>query len=179
MKVSIKSLLALAIIAAPGFAAAANTIVFKGEVTDQTCVVAIDGSANPTVLLDSAPVSDFAAVNDTSTPTPFTVSLTGCTVDAANPQNFTTEFLANNATASGNMLNTAAGGATGVALQLLDAVGGAQVDLSAGAVEAGTIVLPAGDTSTSYRYEVQYVSEAAAVTPGAVESAVTYAVRYE
>ncbi|MNZ14073.1 S-fimbrial protein subunit SfaA precursor [compost metagenome] len=178
MKSSIKTLLALAVIAAPGFASAANTILFKGEVTDQTCAVIVDGSANPTVLLDSAPVTDFAAVNDTSTPTPFTITLKGCTPDPANPQNFTTEFLANNATTSGNMTNTAVGGATGVALQLLDGVGGAQVDLSAGAVEAGTIVLPAAATETSYQYEVQYVSEAA-VTPGAVEGAVTYAVRYE
>ncbi|MBF3274407.1 type 1 fimbrial protein, partial [Pseudomonas aeruginosa] len=47
------------------------------------------------------------------------------------------------------------------------------------AVPAGDIVLANGATSTSYDYAVQYVSEAATVTPGPVLGAVTYTLRYE
>ncbi len=89
-------------------------------------------------------------------------------------------FQATNPSAAGNLVNTAASGATGVALQLLDSVGGNPVDLAGGAaVPAGDIVLANGATSTSYDYAVQYVSEAATVTPGPVLGAVTYTLRYE
>ncbi len=101
--------LAFAAIAASGTAMAANTITFSGEVTDQTCQVAVNGFTDPTVILDSVPV---------------------------------------------------------------DLAGGA-------AVPAGDIVLANGATSTSYDYAVQYVSEAATVTPGPVLGAVTYTLRYE
>lgn len=49
-------------------------------------------------------------------------------------------------------MNTAASGATGVALQLLDSVGGNLVDLAGGGKFAGDIVLANGATSTSYDY---------------------------
>ncbi|WP_430930057.1 fimbrial protein, partial [Pseudomonas aeruginosa] len=49
--------LAFAAIAASGTAMAANTITFSGEVTDQTCQVAVNGFTDPTVILDSVPVS--------------------------------------------------------------------------------------------------------------------------
>ncbi len=95
-------------------------------------------------------------------------------------EHFTTLFQATNPSAAGNLVNTAASGATGVALQLLDSVGGNPVDLAGGAaVPAGDIVLANGATSTSYDYAVQYVSEAATVTPGPVLGAVTYTLRYE
>lgn len=35
----------------------ANTITFSGEVTDQTFQVAVNGFTDPTVILDSVPVS--------------------------------------------------------------------------------------------------------------------------
>ncbi|MDF5883177.1 hypothetical protein P4133_13795 [Pseudomonas aeruginosa] len=89
-------------------------------------------------------------------------------------------FQAVNPTSAGNLTNTASAGATGVALQLLTAPGGSEVNLAGGsAVAAGDIVLAGGETSTSYDYAVRYISEATTVTPGPVLGSVTYTLRYE
>ncbi|KSK18490.1 fimbrial protein [Pseudomonas aeruginosa] len=126
--------LAFAAIAASGTAMAANTITFSGEVTDQTCQVAVNGFTDPTVILDSVPVSALdGAVGRSAGETAFTLQLTDCVAPTAD------EHL----------------------------------------VPAGDIVLANGATSTSYDYAVQYVSEAATVTPGPVLGAVTYTLRYE
>ncbi|HFX2004041.1 TPA: fimbrial protein [Pseudomonas aeruginosa] len=150
--------LAFAAIAASGTAMAANTITFSGEVTDQTCQVAVNGFTDPTVILDSVPVSALdGAVGRSAGETAFTLQLTDCVAPTAD-EHFTTLFQATNPSAAGNLVNTAASGAT---------------------VPAGDIVLANGATSTSYDYAVQYVSEAATVTPGPVLGAVTYTLRYE
>ncbi|MBB4862538.1 major type 1 subunit fimbrin (pilin) [Pseudomonas nitritireducens] len=166
--------------AVPGLAFAANTINFSGEVTDQTCSAVVDGNTDPTVILDSVPVSALnGTVGQTAGETSFTLHLTGCAAPSGD-EHFTTLFQATNATSAGNLTNTAASGATGVALQLLDAPAGTPVNLAGGAaVEAGDIVLADGQTSTSYDYAVQYVSEDATVPPGPVLGSVTYTLRYE
>lgn len=111
--------------------------------------------------------------------TRFTLRLTGCAPSDTDEQ-FTTLFQATNPTSLGNLTNTATSGATGVALQLLDATGGSPVNLAGGAaVSAGKIVLTSGQSSTSHDYAVRYVSEAATVTAGPVLGAVTYTLRYE
>ncbi|KST08177.1 fimbrial protein [Pseudomonas aeruginosa] len=140
--------LAFAAIAASGTAMAANTITFSGEVTDQTCQVAVNGFTDPTVILDSVPVSALdGAVGRSAGETAFTLQLTDCVAPTAD-EHFTTLFQATNPSAAGK-------------------------------VPAGDIVLANGATSTSYDYAVQYVSEAATVTPGPVLGAVTYTLRYE
>nr|WP_071580183.1 fimbrial protein [Pseudomonas aeruginosa] len=112
---------------------AANTITFSGEVTDQTCQVAVNGFTDPTVILDSVPVSALdGAVGRSAGETAFTLQLTDCVAPTAD-EHFTTLFQATNPSAAGNLVNTAASGATGVALQLLDSVGGNPVDLAGGA----------------------------------------------
>ncbi|WP_207884001.1 fimbrial protein [Pseudomonas sp. 30_B] len=181
MKYTSKSLAMAAIIALPGIASAANTINFSGEVTDQTCSAVVNGTTDPTVVLDSVPVSSLTGgTGKTAGETSFTLQLSGCTAPSGTEQHFTTLFQAINPTSAGNLTNTAASGATGVALQLLDAPAGTPVNLAGGAaVEAGDIVLADGQTSTTYDYAVQYVSEEASVTPGPVLGSVTYTLRYE
>ncbi|SDV00947.1 fimbrial protein [Pseudomonas mucidolens] len=166
---------------APGFAYAANTINFSGEVTDQTCSAVVDGSTDPTVILKSVPVSELnGGVGKATGETSFTLRLTGCAAPSTGQDKFTAEFQATNPTAAGNLTNTASGGAGGVALQLLDAPGGTPVQLTGNStVKAGDIVLASGQTSATYDYAVQYVSEAASVTPGPVLGSLMYTVRYE
>jgi major type 1 subunit fimbrin (pilin) len=180
MKLRATALAVAATLAVPGFAFAANTINFSGEVTDQTCSAVVDGNTDPTVILDSVPVGTLnGSVGKKAGETSFTLQLTGCTTSGAD-EHFTTLFQATNATASGNLTNTAVDGAEGVALQLLDGPTGAPVNLAGGAaVAAGDIVLTDGDTSASYEYAVQYISEDASVTPGPVLGSVTYTLRYE
>lgn len=181
MKLRATALAVAATLAVPGFAFAANTINFSGEVTDQTCSAVVDGNTDPTVILDSVPVSALnGTVGQTAGETSFTLQLTGCAAPSGAAEHFTTLFQATNATTSGNLTNTAASGATGVALQLLDGPAGAPVNLAGGAaVAAGDIVLADGETSASYDYAVQYISEATTVTPGPVLGSVTYTLRYE
>ena len=76
--------LAFAAIAASGTAMAANTITFSGEVTDQTCQVAVNGFTDPTVILDSVPVSALdGAVGRSAGETAFTLQLTDCVAPTA------------------------------------------------------------------------------------------------
>lgn len=180
MKLRATALAVAAIIAVPGIASASNTITFNGEVTDQTCSAVVNGNTDPTVILDSVPTSAFTGLGSVAGETTFTMQLTGCVAPSGTTEHFTTLFQATNATSAGNLTNTAASGATGVALQLLEAPGGAAVDLAGGAaVEAGDIVLADGQSSTTYDYAVQYVAEAATVTAGPVLGSVTYTLRYE
>lgn len=181
MKLRETAIAIAAAFAVPGIAFAANTINFSGEVTDQTCSAVIDGNTDPTVILASVPVSALnGSVGQTAGETSFTLQLTGCAAPSGTDEHFTTLFQATNATSAGNLTNTAASGATGIALQLLDGPAGTPVNLAGGAaVEAGDIVLAGGETSTSYDYAVQYIAEDATVTPGPVLGSVTYTLRYE
>lgn len=170
-----------AILVMPGLACAANTITFSGEVTDQTCSAVVDGNTEPTVVLQSVPASALSgSAGKNAGETKFTLRLSGCAAPADASEQFTTLFQATNPTTLGNLTNTASDGATGVALQLLDAPGGTPVNLAgSAAVSAGNIVLSSGQTSASYDYAVRYVSEATTVTAGPVLGAVTYTLRYE
>lgn len=169
-----------AAMAASASANASNVITFNGEVTDQTCSAVINGGTDPTIILNSVPVSDLnGAVGKSAGEGVFTITLTGCAASGAD-ETFTTLFQATNPTTTGNLTNTAAAGAEGVALQLLDAPGGTPVNLAGGAaVRAGEILLGAGETTATHDYGVRYISEETAVTPGPVLGSVTYTVRYE
>ncbi|WP_421569531.1 fimbrial protein [Stenotrophomonas sp. PD6] len=178
MQLSLLGVVLASVLSAPAFAA--NTITFSGEVTDQTCAAVVNGGTDPVVVLDSVPLTDLnGAVGKSAGESAFTLTLTGCAASVVD-EHFTTLFQATNPTAGGNLTNTAASGASGVALQLLDGVAGTPVNLAGGAaVSAGDIVLTAAQTSASHDYAVQYISEAATVTPGPVLGSVTYTIRYE
>lgn len=152
-----------------------NTITFLGEVSDQTCEVAINGAtANPTVLLPTVSTADLAAAGSVAGETPFTLSVSGCTINATQALPIKTVFVGNSVTAAGNLGN--AGTATKVSLQILDAVGGNAVDLTGVATVDGLNVAP-GASTASHDFAVQYYSEGAA-TAGTVVSSVQYAISY-
>ncbi|AIR91673.1 fimbrial protein [Pseudomonas cremoricolorata] len=166
----------------PNIASAASTINFNGEITSQTCSAVVNGVAEPTVLLNSVPVGALNGnAGSVAGETTFSLRLTGCVAPAQNDQTFEVIFQAiNPTTAAGNLANAATGGATGVALQILDRPGGTRLNLAGNAVvTAGTISLPAGQTAASADYAVRYVAEESTVTVGPVLSSVTYTVRYE
>ncbi|MCA1896875.1 fimbrial protein [Shewanella putrefaciens] len=157
-------------------AAGPNTITFMGEVTDQTCEVEINGNAaNPVVLLPTATTAELAAAGSTAKETTFTLGIKGCDGTALTSK---TVFVGNVVDTNGNLTNTATGGAVNVALQLLDAPGGAAIDLNTTTPVAG-VVLAAGETEGTVDYAVQYYSEAGGATAGAVLGSVQYAVSYQ
>ncbi|WP_179401488.1 fimbrial protein [Burkholderia guangdongensis] len=177
-----KHLLALAIAAIPAsavLAASANTINFHGEVTDQTCEVAINGAtANPTVLLPTVSSSKLASAGSTAGLTTFAVGVSGCTAPTTAAQSIKTVFMGNQTTTAGNLDNV--GTAKGVALQLLDpSAPSSPFNLSGAEGYAATgLSLGVGQTSASYDFAVQYISEQGGVAPGSVKGSVQYQVSY-
>ncbi|MBS0041125.1 type 1 fimbrial protein [Shewanella sp. M16] len=157
-------------------AQANNTITFQGEVSDETCEVAINGNTgNQTVLLPTIPATALAAVSATAGETSFTISVSGCSA-AASALPIDTVFVGSSVTSNGNLGNT--GSAQGVSIQLLDAVAGSPVDLTNGASVTGLNVA-IGETSASHDFAVQYYAEDATVIAGSVISSVQYAISYQ
>lgn len=154
----------------------ANTITFKGEVTEQTCEVTVNGvNARPVVLLPSVAKSELSTAASSAGLTAFTLGVTGCTVDA-DALDIKTVFVAYNMTERGNLANT--GTAQNVELQLMtDSAGTTPIDLrSAGAVAGITVA--AGSTTGEHDFAVQYFSPNGGATAGTVVGTVQYAVSY-
>ncbi|MGE6433819.1 fimbrial protein [Shewanella baltica] len=156
-------------------AQANNTITFQGEVSDQTCEVAINGNTgNQTVLLPTVSATALATPGATAGETSFTISVEGCSPNAS-ALAIDTVFVGSNVTSSGNLGNT--GSAEGVSIQLLDAVAGSPVNLTNGASVTGLNVA-SNEISASHDFAVQYYAEATAVA-GSVISSVQYAISYQ
>lgn len=159
-----------------GSAFADNTIKFQGEVSDQTCVVSINGnSSSPLVLLPTQPTSALATSGTTAGDTAFTLALTGCTASSSATA-IKTVFVGNNLTSDGRMGNT--GTATNVTLRLVDPANpSTPLDLT-GQVGAPGLDLAANATSASHDFAVQYYAEGQS-TPGSVLGSVQYSISYQ
>ncbi|HEY3589472.1 MAG TPA: fimbrial protein [Buttiauxella sp.] len=164
------------LISSTAFADSANTITFKGEVTEQTCSVSVNGSsARPVVLLPTVSKSELATATDTAGLTTFTLGVSGCTVDSTDLQ-IKTLFIGTNVTSNGNLGNS--GTATNVELQLLtDATGTSVINLSNPTAIAGMTVL-AGETTAEHDYAVQYYTPTGSAGAGTVVGVVQYAISY-
>ncbi|KAG8155459.1 fimbrial protein [Burkholderia catarinensis] len=177
-----KTLLALMLAAAPAlaFAQSSNTIQFQGEVTDQTCTVAVNGNASsPTVLLPTVSTADLATAGGTAGETRFTIGLSGCTAPTTAARAINTVFVGNQVTTNGNLGNT--GTATHVALQLLDPDNATTPFNLSGAsgYAAPGLSLAVGDTSASHDFAVRYITENGSATAGSVLGSVQYAINYQ
>ena len=167
-------LIAMTAFPAISFAASLNTITFKGEVSDQTCQVTVNGnSGSPIVVLPTVPASALTTAGETAGKTPFTIAVTGCTVPASD-LNIKTTFLGANVNVGGNLGNT--GTAQNVAIQLLDGTGGNPITLS-GMTSVPGLVLSTGATSASHDFAAQYIATGAA-TAGTVSASAQYALDY-
>lgn len=157
------------------FAESTNTLTFKGEVTEQTCSVTINGSAaNPVVQLPTVSINDLTAATSSAGLTTFTMGVSGCTADIGTLQ-IKTLFIGNNVTSSGNIGNT--GTATSVELQLLSAPTGSILDLNSPTPVEGLSV-QSGDTAAEHDFAVQYYTPTGNATPGTVVGVVQYSLSY-
>lgn len=156
------------------FAASMNTITFKGQVSDQTCQVSVNGnSGSPVVVLPTVPASALALTGATTGETPFTITVSDCTAPAAD-LNIKTTFLGANVNVGGNLGNT--GTAQNVAIQLLNGAGGTPITLS-GMTSVPGLVLATGATSASHEFAAQYIATGTAVS-GTVSASAQYALDY-
>ncbi len=153
-----------------------NTITFKGEVSEQTCEVTINGvTARPVVLLPTVSKSQLATADSAAGLTTFTLGVTGCAVTSG-ALDVKTVFVGHNVSATGNLSNT--GSATNVELQLLTDAGGATpIDLRTSTAIAG-VTVPAGQTSGEHDFAVQYYSPTGSAGAGTVLGSVQYAITY-
>ncbi|MCW1833806.1 type 1 fimbrial protein [Pantoea ananatis] len=152
----------------------ANTINFQGEVSDETCSVAINGNeSSPVVLLPTVSKADLDTSGKTAGKTDFTVGLTGCSGSATTTQ-ISTVFVGNNVSAAGNLTNT--GSAENVEIQMLDTAG-TVINLTGGFTGSGDLSLSANETEKSATYGAQYFSTRVA-TSGTVAASIQYAITY-
>ena len=168
--------IAACILSQSALADSTNTITFKGEVSEQTCEVTINGvTARPVVLLPTVSKTELASASSSAGLTTFTLGVTGCAVTSG-ALDVKTLFVGNNVSATGNLQNT--GSATNVELQLLtDATGTTPVDLRTSTAIAG-VTVAAGQTSGEHDFAVQYFSPTGSATAGTVLGSVQYAITY-
>lgn len=175
-KNSVALLAASLFISTSALAASDNTITFQGEVTDETCSVAINGNqAKPVVLLPTVSSKDLTRDGETAGQVTFDIGVSGCTGDTANATKISTVFVGNQVTSNGNLGNT--GSAKNVEVQLLD-TSDAVINLTNGFTGNGDLQLEPGASEASATYTAQYYSTGKA-TAGSVEATLQYAVSYK
>jgi major type 1 subunit fimbrin (pilin) len=157
-----KNLLIAAAVALPVLASA-QTISFRGEVSDQTCSTTIDGRGDMVVVLPRAKLAELDAAGKTAGDTTFKLGLSGCQAkDVA--QAVRVRFTAPvPSTPGGNIKNL--GSAKNVGLALYE--NGNKFDMAAGHLSDGLQLEP-GATAAEAEYTVKYIAEGGAVTPGDV-----------
>lgn len=162
-------------------AADSGTITITGKVMNSTCdVTGNGGSSDFTVTLPPVAQSALASKDQTAGDTGFTLSLTNCPTTPTGLKVGAQFYSAANANSNGRLDNTATtGGATGVAIQLLDD-GDAPITIatsqSGAAVTDQTTVPTSGTTQLSYT--ARYYATTAA-TAGNVSTTVQYVINYQ
>lgn len=169
------SLLAL-IVLFSAIVMADNTLYFRGEVTDQTCEVRVNGTSDgPLVLLPTVHATELNG-NGFAGETRFTMSLDNCSPPEVRTP-ITTVFVGNAVTRGGNLGNT--GTAENVELQLLERAGGEVIDLKGGATEVAGLVLEANEDSARHDFAVRYYTQQGNVSAGSVAGSVQYVINYQ
>jgi len=172
----LSALVAIAAIYAP-FAAQASdgTINFNGALTSTTCSVTNGGATALAVTLDTLANT---APNPTAGDKAFALNISGCSGAETTATTYF-EAGANINTASGRLLNTAAGGPANIELQLLN--GNSTPINLAGTSSTTQGVAPATITngSATSNFIVRYYhTDTNAVAAGSVASSVTYSMVY-
>ena len=171
---------AVSLAAIPTTAAASDgTVNFTGSVLAQTCTVNGNATGNPVVgdlALPQVQAAQLVASGAIAGATPFTIVINGC--DSA-LSTVATQFSGSNInTATGNLKNTAAGGATNVELQLLNSDSSVINLRGATAAAQGSkpATLVAGAATLGYIAQYRSLGSASA---GAVASNVTFTMIYQ
>lgn len=191
-----KLLLSAALVASLGFAGFASaatptssgTITVAGKIVTSTCTVTANGSQNPTITLPTLDTNALPAAGASAGWTALTFAVTGCSAVTGLTNNTVSTYFSsvNVDSATGYLKNTTVGGSN-VEVVLsnsqnaaLGAGNGLALNLAAGSQNTPTVAIP-GTTSgiATFNYYVGYVAGSAAVTAGAVNTTVQYALSYQ
>ena len=154
-KTTLALLTASLFISTSALAISNNTITFRGEVSDETCSVAINGNqAKPVVILPTVSAKELAKGGDVAGQVTFDIGLTGCTGNTDRATKISTVFVGNQVTSNGKVIN-----------------------LTNGFKGEGDLQLKPGETEASATYTAQYYATGAA-SAGTVEATLQYAVSY-
>ncbi|EKT60238.1 fimbrial protein [Providencia burhodogranariea] len=159
-----------------------NTVRFKGEVSNQTCSLDINGNdKSPVVLLPTVSTSAFTGVGTTAGDTTFTVNVSGCspvTDENGMEDQLSIGFLGNVVTSSNNLGNT--GDAKNVSIQLADSADKNFKFTAGDLIKSETpITINADGSVTESVYTARYYAEDAKVIPGTVVASAQYAITYK
>lgn len=169
---------------APAAHAANGTATFSGSVTEETCTINGNGTGNVDVTLPPVAKSALPTANATANTTPFALVLTGCSTTMGNVHAF---WNANGAfvdMANGQLkqLDTSAGAASGVQIQLLNADGSvidaSKSDIAHGANQNSKETTLVGGAAT-LNYAAQYIATGTTVSAGPVLAKVQYDLIYD
>ncbi|WP_336222947.1 fimbrial protein [Enterobacter kobei] len=168
-----------------GAAHAGNTIEFKGEITDSTCDVALEGGETGTIVrLPTVSKTALPGLDSTAGRTMFTLLASNCTL-ANGDTKVAAFFYANDAksvdTASGYLNNTATDSpAQNVKLRLVDGTSGNVIKVGYTDQMTSTEgVTVDGSGNARMPYGVEYIAtDVAGATGGFVEGSVVYDLMY-
>ena len=151
-----------------------GTLTFAGNLQTETCT--ITGPKDFTVTLPTVPVSSLVQVWDKAGDTPFSIAISGCTAGVTGA-NVYFEYGANVLSAHGTLKNN--GTATNVELTLYAVASDEQIDLAPPSTFTQYTPLSNNVSSNAARlnFAVAYLAKGT-VTPGTVQSSVTYSMVY-
>lgn len=169
-----------------GFAFATNalasdgTITINGKITDTTCTVTVDNTtASATVTLPTISTTALPGADTTAGITPFNISLKDCSGSAAKASTFfEAGAFTDAATGRLNIDTTAAGSASNVQVQLLNADRNAIVAGASQAAGQNDIAVDISSGSATLNYFAQYYATGT-VGAGTVTTQVDYTITYE
>lgn len=167
---------ALFAVASAGAFAYDGTITINGQVTSTTCSINA-GSPNISVQLPTVSASTLTTAGATAGATPFTIALTNCTpVQGAGTAIAYFDDMDHVDMSTGNLVNTAAGGASNVQVALSTA-SGTPIALQSGGTQGQTPVSVSSGNAT-LNYTAQYKATGKAGS-GPVSTYTTYSISYQ
>ncbi|MGA5657805.1 fimbrial protein [Rahnella contaminans] len=181
MKNTLLSLMVVAAVSGMGMISAANaadgTITFTGNITADSCTVAVNGgTANATVDLGTVAASSFQAAGDLSTVKDFTLNLTAC---PSGVTNVSVAFdgqgdAADNTTFQNN--DTGATAATGVGVRLYNNGGGSTAQI---APHGSSVSYTPVGGAVDMPFSARMASTAATVAAGSLTATTDYTINYQ
>ncbi|MBB2928608.1 fimbrial protein [Paraburkholderia silvatlantica] len=160
---------------AMGAHAADGTITITGSVTSQTCTIN-GGAPDFTVALPTVAAATLQTAGATAGRTPFTISLTGCSMSTGTVHTFFEQGSTINASTGNLKLN--AGGASNVEIQLLNGGDASVIALNQPDAQQNSAPASISDGSAQLSYYAQYVATGAAGA-GSANSSVMYTMSYQ
>ncbi|HEH8398677.1 TPA: type 1 fimbrial protein [Pseudomonas aeruginosa] len=162
---------------APAAFAADGTLTINGKITAQTCTISGNGGGKDfTVTLPTISNSALPAVGATAGRTPFNIALSACTPNSGNVLVYF-EPGSNASSSTGNLHNTATGGAANVQVSLLNG-DMTKINMNNGQATQNSKPVALTNGAATLNYYAQYVSTGA-VTAGDVTAVSMYSVVYQ